>query len=237
MANLRKLAGSSAEFKGNVARRIGQVVASLVLFALLLFVSAGRVNWLQAWLYLVGFCLISLIGLLFVPLEVVAERGSTRKSDVERWDTVIVKLLVVSTLPMYVVAGLNYRWQWSPTVPAGLRLASAAVFVSGCALEIWAMSANRFFSSSVRIQPDRGHVVCSKGPYRWVRHPGYLGMILYTLASPVFLGSLWAMLPALATAGIFVARTWMEDRTLREKLPGYVEYAARTRYRLLPGLW
>jgi len=111
------------------------------------------------------------------------------------------------------------------------------VFLLGCAMEFWAMSANRFFSTNVRMQTDRGHVVCSTGPYRHIRHPGYAGIILYTLASPVFLGSWWAYLPALAGVVGFILRTALEDRTLQLKLPGYKEYAQKTRYRLLPGVW
>jgi len=99
------------------------------------------------------------------------------------------------------------------------------------------MASNRFFSTSVRIQFDRGHTVCSSGPYRYVRHPGYVGMIVYFLATPVLVGSLWGAIPAMATAVLFVVRTRMEDRTLLQKLPGYREYAARVRFRLFPGVW
>ncbi len=99
------------------------------------------------------------------------------------------------------------------------------------------MIANHFFSTTVRLQFERGHVVCSSGPYRYIRHPGYLGMILYNLATPIFLGSLWAVILACMIAGLFVARTGLEDRTLLQKLPGYEQYATRTSYRLIPWLW
>jgi protein-S-isoprenylcysteine O-methyltransferase Ste14 len=99
------------------------------------------------------------------------------------------------------------------------------------------MVSNRFFSTAVRIQLDRGHVVETGGPYRFVRHPGYVGAILGAFASAVVLGSLWALLPALVLAALFVVRTALEDRTLRRKLPGYEAYAGRVRYRLLPGMW
>jgi len=99
------------------------------------------------------------------------------------------------------------------------------------------MQANRFFSAVVRIQEERGHAVASGGPYRFVRHPGYVGMIAQFLVTPLTLGSLWALMPAGIAVGLYVWRTALEDRTLREELAGYQDYAARVRYRLLPGIW
>jgi protein-S-isoprenylcysteine O-methyltransferase Ste14 len=109
--------------------------------------------------------------------------------------------------------------------------------VLGWALFMWAMGANAFFSEAVRIQEERGHTVVTDGPYRYVRHPGYVGAILALFATPLLLGSLWALIPAgLATIG-YVVRTALEDKTLQEELDGYTEYAQQTRYRLLPGVW
>jgi protein-S-isoprenylcysteine O-methyltransferase Ste14 len=101
----------------------------------------------------------------------------------------------------------------------------------------WAMVTNRFFSSIVRIQRDRGHIVCDGGPYRWVRHPGYAGGALAALATPLALGSWWAFVPAVLTILLTAWRTALEDRTLQQELPGYAAYTQRTRYRLLPGVW
>ena len=102
---------------------------------------------------------------------------------------------------------------------------------------VWSMAANAFFSMIVSIQKDRGHTVVTDGPYRYVRHPGYAGSILFTIATPLVLGSLWAFIPCGLAAALFVVRTALEDRTLQEELPGYKEYAQQTRYRLLPGIW
>jgi protein-S-isoprenylcysteine O-methyltransferase Ste14 len=99
------------------------------------------------------------------------------------------------------------------------------------------MVTNRFFSATVRIQADRGHVVVDRGPYRYVRHPGYAGALAFTLASPVALGSWRALIPAALTAAVLVLRTALEDRTLRAELTGYREYAGRVPGRLVPGLW
>ena len=107
----------------------------------------------------------------------------------------------------------------------------------GNALFTWAMSANKFFSTSVRIQTDREHRVAESGPYARVRHPGYTGYILFTIATPMILGSLWALIPAGVTLVLFVIRTILEDRTLQNELDGYGEYAARVKYRLIPGIY
>ena len=104
-------------------------------------------------------------------------------------------------------------------------------------LTIWAMASNRFFYSVVRIERERGHTVATSGPYGYVRHPGYVGGILFDLVTPLFLGSLWSFLPAGFTVCVLVVRTALEDRTLRAGLDGYEEYARRVRYRLLPGIW
>jgi len=204
--------------------------------ALLLFASAGSLEWLYGWLYIAVFMLIQLGGAFFMPLEVLAERGS-KKENTEKWDRIVTRLIIPNFLGVYLVAGLDTRWHWSADLATGWQLVAALIFILGCVLEMWAMHANRFFSTEVRIQFDRGHVVCSSGPYRYVRHPGYVGIILYYGISPIFLGSLWALIPASMVVILLVIRTWLEDRTLQEKLPGYAAYAARVRYPLLPGVW
>ncbi len=108
---------------------------------------------------------------------------------------------------------------------------------AGVAITAWAMAVNPFFSSVVRIQTDRGHHVVAAGPYRYVRHPGYAGMELVTLAGPILLGTLWGLVPAAVVGGAFALRAALEDRTLRDELPGYTAYAASVRSRLLPGIW
>jgi protein-S-isoprenylcysteine O-methyltransferase Ste14 len=109
--------------------------------------------------------------------------------------------------------------------------------LAGAALAQWAVLANPYFSAVVRIQEDRGHTVVSSGPYRFVRHPGYAGGLLFNLGLPLVLGSWWAGIPAFALAALTVLRTAWEDRTLRRKLPGYADYASRTRHWFIPGLW
>jgi protein-S-isoprenylcysteine O-methyltransferase Ste14 len=114
---------------------------------------------------------------------------------------------------------------------------AAGFVILGSALSVWAMASNRFFSGTVRIQRDRGHTVVDGGPYGLVRHPGYLAWCISAPAIPLMLGSLWALIPALLGLCALVLRTSLEDKTLREELPGYEGYAQRVRYRLLPGVW
>jgi protein-S-isoprenylcysteine O-methyltransferase Ste14 len=236
MTRLRELAGLPPGTRHNVARRVAQMIVFDGLMALLLFACAGTLAWPYAWLYTAAAVVVQLVGALTMPLDMVAERGS-RKEGTETWDTVLAGLLMVAFFSIYLVAGLDYRWQATGPVAVGWHLAGGAVFVLGCALEMWAMRANRFFSTAVRMQLDRGHAVASGGPYRYVRHPGYVGMILQVTGTPVLLGSLWALIPGAAMVLLLIVRTRLEDRTLRRKLPGYDEYAARVRCRLLPGVW
>ncbi|MFQ5824525.1 MAG: methyltransferase family protein [bacterium] len=118
-----------------------------------------------------------------------------------------------------------------------MQVSALVVFVFGHAIAFWAMVANKFFSTFVRIQTERGHHVVTDGPYAWVRHPGYTGTILSAIALPISLGALWALIPAFIGACLFVVRTLREDRTLTDELNGYREYTSRVRWRLVPGLW
>ncbi len=134
------------------------------------------------------------------------------------------------------MCGLDFRFGWSPEIALGAHVAAMVVYVLGNVFAIWSMLTNAYFSTSVRIQQERGHAVCRNGPYGRIRHPGYLGMIVYALATPIFLGSIWGLLPAGVVVGLFLARIVLEDRTLKDKLDGYREYADEVRYRLIPGI-
>jgi len=237
MNSFNSFKNATPEVKRNVLRRIAQMAVFDILFAVILFGAAGSVRWFFGWLFIGIMVVIHLSAALFTPLELIAERGSASKENVELWDRVLTGILLLTFVAAYLVAGLDFRHHWSAPIADVWQFLAVLVFLLGCALEYWAVSANRFFSTNVRLQTDRGHVVCSTGPYRFVRHPGYAGIILYTLATPIFLGSWWAFLPAFAGTALFVLRTALEDRTLQHKLSGYKEYAQQVRYRLLPGVW
>jgi protein-S-isoprenylcysteine O-methyltransferase Ste14 len=168
--------------------------------------------------------------------ELVAERGQP-KENAKTWDKTISGLVGIASLGALVAAGLDVRFGWTPEVGPALHLVGTLTLVLGYALFSWAMISNAYFSTLVRIQDDRGHAVASSGPYQYVRHPGYDGWVILSLATPLMLGSLWALIPGAVSALLMVVRAALEDRTLLAELAGYKEYAARVRYRLLPGVW
>jgi protein-S-isoprenylcysteine O-methyltransferase Ste14 len=168
-----------------------------------------------------------------------AERQNIENiQNAKSWDKVLAPLMAVSVgYPMVFVAGLDHRYDWSAEFPAGLIVVGFILISVGYSFAAWALAENRFFSSVVRIQTDRGHVVCDSGPYRVVRHPGYAGNILALPGIVLALGSVWTLIPAAAASIITVIRTVLEDQTLQEELPGYGDYARRVRYRLIPWIY
>ena len=168
--------------------------------------------------------------------EVIAARA-TRHADTKRFDKVFVALYSPLVFVLPLVAGLDaVRFRWS-SLPFATLYAGAVLYVLGTIPAAWAIAVNPYLEQTVRIQTDRGHRVITVGPYRFVRHPLYVGVMLANLAAPLLLGSLWAYVPAAVTVLLFIWRTALEDRTLRKELAGYSEYAQRTRYRLFPGVW
>jgi protein-S-isoprenylcysteine O-methyltransferase Ste14 len=145
---------------------------------------------------------------------------------------------VVQLLLQPIIAGFDHRFHWSDMVPLGWMLAGLAIVALGIGLVIWAELINPFFSGAVRIQADRRQRVISNGPYRIVRHPAYAGGIPALVAGGLALNSLVSIIPVIAIAlPILIYRTMIEDQMLRDELAGYAEYAAKVRYRLIPGVW
>lgn len=225
--------------KGAARWLLRETFGNLILIAIL-FGLVGRWDWWPGWALSAVYILWSLGTLIFImPVNpaMLAERARPNR-DTRRWDVTLLTLMGVWLLVTYVVACLDARWGWSPPLPLWVQLLGLALAVCGYdVLLVWAMVVNAFFVALVRIQTEREHRVTSSGPYRIVRHPGYLGTIICYLGTPLLLGSLWALLPALLAVASLVARTALEDRALHAELPGYPEYAARVRYRLLPGVW
>ena len=219
-----------------VMKRMLQVLLTYLVLAALLFLSAGDLAWVWAWAYLGVGLGILIINVLILPAELIAERGQPR-DNVKRWDRVLTSIAGLPTLAVPILAGLDQRYEWSPQLVPAIHLIGLAFFALGQGLFSWAMASNKYFSTLVRIQTERGHTVATGGPYRFIRHPGYVGYSVSFLAMPLALGSLWAVIPAALMACLLVVRTSLEDRTLREELPGYEEYFERVRYRLLPGVW
>ena len=228
--------------RSTVVRGTVRVLAFSLLLPVTLFGAAGRLDWGMGWLF-VGLLFAVTLGtrllLLHSAPDLVVERSSSfDRADMKPFDRVLAPLLVlVCPLATWIVAGLQQRFDWSPHVPLWLQLAGVGAILLGAGVTAWAMLANRFFSAVVRIQSDRGQTVVSSGPYRVVRHPGYAGSAVATLAMPLVLDATWAFVPTVLALAVLVVRTALEDRTLEAELPGYAEYARTTRYRLLPGLW
>jgi protein-S-isoprenylcysteine O-methyltransferase Ste14 len=223
-----------------VTRWLTREIIGSLFAAAILFGAAGRLDWVMGWV-LIGVYVIwtGATALTIIPTnpEMLAERTGP-KEGTKGWDLAIMSVVGVAIIVKYVVAGLDMRWGWSPQFPLALQLVGVVVAVlAQDVLLTWSMAANAFFSQTVRIQKERGHTVATGGPYRYVRHPGYAASILFLLATPLMLGSLWAFIPGGLAALLTIVRTVLEDRTLQEELDGYKEYAQQVRYRLLPGVW
>ncbi len=213
-----------------------------LLIPLMLLVCGGHLGWGAAWIFAVLFVVASLGGRLWAERRhpgLLAERVNVDKAqEAKPWDKMLAPLMVVSIyFPPVIVAGLDHRFGWSPVFPTWLPLLGFLLIAGGYAFSAWALAENRFFSSVVRIQTDRGHLVCDTGPYRIVRHPGYTGSLLPLAGMVLAFGSIWTLIPAMVALIITGIRTTLEDRTLQEELPGYREYAQRVRYRLLPWMY
>ena len=230
---------SRPALSGRVMVQLAFVV--LVLPALPVLVSADWA-WREGWAFFLvtalGFVVSRLLAARRHP-DLIAERARTMDHEgTKAFDKILAPMVALGLIVVAVVAGIDHRWLATTSwFPAWSRWVALAIMVGGYALGTWALVENRFFSGVVRIQHERGHHVVSSGPYRLVRHPGYTGSLVYYLACPVLLSSLWALLPALAAVVALVVRTALEDQTLRAELSGYSEYAQRTRYRLVPGVW
>ena len=214
------------------------VVGMILVFAMLVFLPAGRLDWTRGWIY-VGLVALN-ISITWVCLlrwnPVLIERRMRFAKGTKTWDKVWAVLYAPVMIALYVVAGLEARANNS-SLPGIAWLFGLGIFVLGSALLTWSMVANPFFEKTVRIQTEHRHRVIDTGPYAYLRHPGYLGFVGWILSTPLLLGSAWAFVPALlAVVGIAI-RTALEDRTLHAELPGYAEYGARVRFRLLPGVW
>ncbi|MFC2053728.1 isoprenylcysteine carboxylmethyltransferase family protein [Chloroflexota bacterium] len=222
-----------------IIKRLIQVAIQFFMLAAILFLTSGQLDWIWAWVYLI----IGLSGtLIATPImlrtnpELIAERAEI-KENTKGWDKTFSRYSIIVTLAMLVVAGLDQRFGWSEGFPRELHVIGLVLYAIGTALFFWSLVSNKYFSRSVRIQKERDHAVIHTGPYQHIRHPGYSGMIVSTLGTPLVLGSWWAIIPALLTAGGFVVRTLLEDQTLQAELDGYIKYARRVRFRLLPGVW
>jgi len=224
---------------GAIRWLVRETLGNLILIAIL-FGIVGRWDWWMGWA-LSGIYILwtAFTAILILPVNpaMLAERAHPHP-DTKKWDMTLLGLMGLFMVAEYVIASLDVRLGWSPQLPLALQLLGLVVAAFGNdVLLVWAMVSNVFFAATVRVQTERQHTVASGGPYRYVRHPGYLGTILLHWGVPFMLNSLWAIIPAMMVSLVLVLRTILEDRTLQAELPGYKEYAERVRFRLLPGVW
>lgn len=228
-----------AKLRRAILVRMGQLLLQQAITGALLFAAAGTWRWWRGWLYLgIGFALLAAVTAYVLPRnpEIIAERGKLHKGTA-RFDKLLIAVYAATVAAIIVVAGLDaVRFGWAPLGPAWI-LPGALLTALGMLPAAGAMAVNRHLEPTVRIQQERGHQVVTTGPYRYVRHPMYLGLLLQVAGIPMLLGSAWSAACALATALSVIVRTALEDRTLQRDLPGYAEYARRTRFRLVPGIW
>ncbi len=210
----------------------------VAMVAAILMVSAGRWDWAAGWALTAIYAVwVGVTAALIMPRHpaLLAERATRRPE--RGWDRAILSAIGLLTTGAYVVAGLDVRNGWGPQMPDLVQWVAAAVAMAGYLLVALSMRVNAFFSTVVRIQFERGQTVARDGPYRAVRHPGYVGAAAFAVGAPAVLGS-WVALPlgALSAVLLFV-RTALEDRMLLEELEGYAAYADQVPWRLIPGLW
>lgn len=216
-------------------RYVAMLVAFEVILAGTLFGSAGRIDLPWFWALIGAHALVMGVGFLAMGEELRRARTRRRGGGVDRVFRTLMLVLIVVHL---VVAGLDAgRFDWSPALSPGVHAVGLVLYFAGLVLSMWAVCVNRFFEPTVRIQADRGQYPVTGGPYGFVRHPGYAGMVVAVFAECLVFGSLWAAVPAALFAATVAARTAMEDRMLRERLNGYAQYAAAVRFRLVPRVW
>lgn len=204
-----------------------------ILFSAILFICAGRIDYYQGWIFLSINFISTLMNYFTIRKnsDLINERSNIGEG-VKSWDKLLLGLSAMIYLIIIVISGLDSgRFNWI------ISFTGVLIMIIGQIIFLTARSQNNFFSSVVRIQKDRGHVVCNTGLYKIVRHPGYLGMILSLIGLPLITTSIWSIIPTLIAIILLLIRTSLEDKTLINELEGYFEYTKKTRYRLIPIIW
>jgi protein-S-isoprenylcysteine O-methyltransferase Ste14 len=213
--------------------------ASNLIFSAILFICAGRINYTQGWIFLSANILSTLMNYFTIHKnsELINERSKPGEG-IKSWDKSLLGLSALIYVIIIVLAGLDSgRFQWTLNFNWNISISGVILMVIGQILFLTARSQNNFFSSVVRIQTERGHVVCDTGLYKIVRHPGYLGMIISLMGIPLITTSIWSIIPTLIAIILLLIRTSLEDKMLISELEGYAEYTRKTRNKLIPLVW
>jgi len=210
-----------------------------LIFTAILFVCAGRIDYVQGWVFLSVNIVATIMNFLSIQKNRdLANERSKLGEGVKSWDKLLLGLSAVIYLIMIIIAGLDSgRFLWTTNFSWMISISGVAIMMIGQIIFLTARSQNNFFSSVVRIQKERGHVVCDTGLYKTVRHPGYLGMILSLIGIPLITTSIWSIIPTLIAIILLLIRTSLEDKTLKVELDQYIEYSKKTRYKLIPLIW
>jgi protein-S-isoprenylcysteine O-methyltransferase Ste14 len=214
------------------------LVACLLYAALLLGIPCEW-NWVMGWVFMfltLGISSVEMIALNIKNPQLIRERMKPG-GQAKPFDRILSKIVIIFGAVYLIVAGLDRRFSWSLQLPLVIQIIASVVYTLGLCFSYWAMHVNSFFSSVVRIQADRGQTVCKEGPYRIVRHPGYAGALLSYWLMPLVLSTLWVYVPVVIVTGLMILRIVLEEKTLKEELPGYVQYTKETKYRIIPGIW
>jgi len=222
-------------------RVIVQMVIVVFIAPFIPMIISGDWSWWEAWAYAIVSILAFVVSRLIVARvhpDLIAERARFMSAKgTKPWDKILAPLLGIGSILILVVAGLDRYYGWSSPFSTPANIIALMGIVLGYAFTSWALIENRFFAGTVRIQTERGHHVVTTGPYRIMRHPGYAGGLFGYIFIPLLLDSIWAFVPAFLLCIVMIVRTALEDKTLQAELVGYREYAQRTRFRLIPGIW
>jgi len=214
-----------------------QIIVTLLFLGIILFATSGKLTWVMAWVYLAMVVVVKVENALTIDASLMDERAQP-KEGTKKWDIFLASFVaVVGPLFTLILAGLDMRFGWSHGITLVFQIIGVVFVMLGGLLVNWAMAANQFFSSTVRIQSDRNHSVTTQGPYQYVRHPGYVGAIIGSIMTPLVLGSWVAFIPAVLVMIGYIVRTGLEDKVLQKELEGYTDYARKVRYRLFLGIW
>ena len=225
--NQERNTGSDQPGEVSRAKLVVRLIIYIIILGVILFLSAGRVDWIMGWAWLGIHGVVVLISMIIVPLdpELIEERTQI-KEGVKKWDKIIVlSIQIFMPFGFLVLAGLDKRNDWSPELPLWLQIAALVLTGLGYLLSVWASATNKFYSRFVRIQKDRGHHVVTAGPYQHIRHPGYIGIIIFMMATAFAFDSLYTLILSGSLSLLLIIRTALEDKTLLEELEGYKEYA------------
>lgn len=230
-----------AEESSSIGKISGRLMfRSLLGFAIIIaviFISAGGLDYWQGWAFTGLNLIFVILSYLLLPPELIQERLKPEKG-MKKWDKIYYLVNVPIFFVIIIISALDAgRFTWYPQIPFYISVIGILAYTIGHLLILWAKMVNNYFSSVVRIQKDRGQTICKEGPYSFVRHPGYLGGSIYTLATPLVLASFWGLIPAVISLILLLIRTSLEDKTLKKELEGYIEYTNDVRYKILPGIF